>query len=589
MQFLMTSLALAAGSLTTSHTQPANTTDTLSPPGMVLIEGGRTKIGTDFKDLVKLIEENSEALESAGGVLSEAPQHTVAVDDFFMMVSEVTNEQYRAYVMATNARPPLAFAEDLLNTARAAFVEEQGLLRRKAAEAGEPAPPRIVFDDAEWWDKNWKDTEWTMPEAVAKKPAVHIDHTQAKAYARWAGLRLPTEFEFERAVRGNTENDFPWGADWESGFAVTKEMRATSDALEVGSCDDGVSPDGLHDLAGNVWEWTDSKFLQYPGWKHKKFTVGKGSLKKTIDRMPKWSPDRRVMRGGCQQNGYILSRGSTRGGFDRDIRSQLVGFRCAASEKPGLDFALNAQGAIDNDVRGRDANGLVTYAPSQVIARDRWTYAEGTSEIPGYSVITSYDYVLFTPVESLLTNGLGDFRKGALIDELYHLGFLTVSKDLLEPALLTGTYMIAIRGAGKYASRKEVNGEAEPEVVEAGATEEEEPSQSVVQIDDFLEIDPLKDNFIFLDMSGTPVASMVADKIDYGSSSAGGGSATVIDRPLTIEVSANDPKKPEAMEEIEIMQQWLDISFFIKGRSRKGLKATLSVRFEEGLFDASWR
>lgn len=593
---LATSLAATAATTSNSPSTLAETkaADSLSPPGLNLVKGGRTKIGTSFKDMVKLIEEHQEAREKAAGMLGEVPQHTVSVDDFFLMVSEVTNEQYREYVVAAKVQPPLLWGEKAIGPARTAFLEEDAKKRREAKEAGKPSPERGVFDAYQWWERNWKDAEWEMPEALAKKPVVYVDYQNARGYAEWAGLRLPTEEEWERAVRGDKDDDYTWGDDWKPGHAVTKELRSTSDVMDVGSFPNGANQFGIQDLHGNVWEWTDSKYVAYPKWKHESFKVGKGRLAEEIDKMPKFSADRRVVRGGSQQTGKVFARGSTRGGFDRHQKASVLGFRCAASEKPGLDFAVNAMDVIPNEIRPQNAKGPVMFDPTQVIARDRWIANNGGSDLSGYQVITKYDYILFTPVESLETNGLADIRKGTQTDEIYHIGFLVTNQDMVEPALRAGTYLVAIRGEGKYPKRVEdeeadADGE-DPKPAEAQDIDaEEELGQSTLRVDEFLEIDPMVDNYLFIDMTGTPVAAMPAESLDYGNPKAGAGSADIVDKAVMITVPANDPKDPEATEEIEVQQQWLDTSFFIKGRSRKGLKATLSLRFAEGLLDGEWR
>jgi len=567
-------------------TRPAPAKDTLSPPGLVLVPGGRTKVGTDFDDMKELIEEHTEAQELAAGFLSEVPQHTVTVDDFFCAVTEVTNEQYRQFVLATGAQPPLKWGAPALDVARQTFLEEEAEKRRAAKEAGERVPERKKFDEFYWWERNWEGAEWEMPEELAKQPVVFVDYQDARAYAEWAGLRLLSEFEWERAVRANTENNFTWGEEWETGKCVTKELRATSDIVEAGRYPGGASPLGLQDLHGNVWEWTSSRYVEYPKWKHQSFKVGKGRLVKEIDRRPKFSPDRRVTRGGSQQNSWIFARASTRGGFDRQQKASHLGFRVGGSVKQGLDFANIALDAIPNAIRPQDSKGPVEFDSNQVIARDRWISSNAGSDVPDYEVIERYDYVLYTPVKSLQVNGLGDIRKGSQTDEIYHLGVLVTNQDLVEPAIRAGTYMIALRGAGKYPPRKE---EGEEEVVVEGEEAAAEPEQTTLRVDEFLEIDTSVDNYLFIDMSGTPVAAMPATDLDYGNPKAGMGTANVVDRTVMIEVSANDPKDPEATEEIEVQQQWLEVSFFIKGRSRKGLKAMLGLRFAEGLLDSTWR
>jgi hypothetical protein len=78
---------------------------------------------------------------------------------------------------------------------------------------------------------------------------------------------------------------------------------------------------------------------------------------------------------------------------------------------------------------------------------------------------------------------------------------------------------------------------------------------------------------------------MEATSLEYGNPPAGAGTMVVADRNVTLELTGADGKP----EKIEVTQQWLDIRAFVKGKSRKGLEATISVRFAEGLFADGWR
>ncbi|MCY3001871.1 MAG: SUMF1/EgtB/PvdO family nonheme iron enzyme, partial [Planctomycetota bacterium] len=99
------------------------------PPGMVLVEGGTTKIGSP----VKYVEDIGKTNETLFGNLArETPQHDVRLDDFFLMVSEVTNEQFAAFVRATGARPPEHWAEKVIDDASGEFLRKQGEEAAKA-------------------------------------------------------------------------------------------------------------------------------------------------------------------------------------------------------------------------------------------------------------------------------------------------------------------------------------------------------------------------------------------------------------------------------------------------------------------------
>src|SRR6185295_18606551 len=97
-------------------------------------------------------------------------------------------------------------------------------------------------------------------------PCGYIDFREAEAYAHWAGVRLMSEFEFQRAAHGSTKNNYPWGDKWDPSLCANGGLGLKS-AKPVGSYPGGKTAQGVYDLSGNVWEWTSSPFLEYPGFK----------------------------------------------------------------------------------------------------------------------------------------------------------------------------------------------------------------------------------------------------------------------------------------------------------------------------------
>jgi len=223
------------------------------------------------------------------GEPDEAPA-TVSVETFRLMRTEVTNAQF------------------------ARFVESTGHLTD---------PERRGFGYV--WDGRWRrvaGADWRHPfgpgAGVAGRddhPVVQVSARDAEAYCAWAGLRLPTDSEWEFAARGTDGRRFPWGddppGDGEPRRANFGTVPCCAPSAEdghvktapVGRYPDGASPFGLLDMAGNVWEWTSSRF---PG-----------------------RPDEVALRGGGWGNNPYCLRVSYRHGNPDDIGLDMVGFRCA--------------------------------------------------------------------------------------------------------------------------------------------------------------------------------------------------------------------------------------------------------------------
>ncbi|MFM2152027.1 MAG: hypothetical protein RL199_462 [Pseudomonadota bacterium] len=153
-------------------------------------------------------------------------------------------------------------------------------------------------------------------------PLVKVTRDAARGYCEQRGKRLPTEAEWEFAARGAKGRMFPWG-DTEPDCRRANFNACEGKVAAVGTHPAGASPEGVHDLAGNVWEWVDDCYLRYPDRPAK-------------DPHVDGACDIVVHRGGSWAHPPAFLRGAFRGGGSPDAAYDVLGFRCAQSlsDKP---------------------------------------------------------------------------------------------------------------------------------------------------------------------------------------------------------------------------------------------------------------
>jgi sulfatase modifying factor 1 len=231
-----------------------------APEGMVWIPGGEFSMGA--LDPRSTPEGGPDAMEDA------RPIHRVRVDGFWMDRTEVTNAQFAAFVRATGY---VTVAERTPTAAEIPGAAPQDLV----AGSGVFVPPGgavSLSDSRRWWryvpGANWRHPTGPGSDLTGRDnyPAVHIAYPDAEAYAAWAHKRLPTEAEFEFAARGGLAGrKFAWGDELRpQGRHMANTFQGHfPDHDSRGDGWGGVSPVakfppnryGLHDIAGNVWEW----------------------------------------------------------------------------------------------------------------------------------------------------------------------------------------------------------------------------------------------------------------------------------------------------------------------------------------------
>ncbi|TKJ33572.1 hypothetical protein CEE39_03570 [bacterium (candidate division B38) B3_B38] len=240
---------------------------------MVLIPTGKFTMGTSL--------ENAKRLASVGKwkeeiFSNEQPAREVWVEAFYIDRYEVTNRQYKKFIDATGHRP------------------------------------------LTHWVNN------TYEFGKGNHPVVGVSYYDAKAYAEWAGKRLPTEEEWEKAARGTSGAEYPWGEEpavikMVGGFSLYRcniQMAQTFDTKAVGSYLWGQSPFGINDMAGNVTEWVDTPYKPYPRAKYQDEDYGRGYY---------------ILRGGNWFGEPFYARAASRMGLSPSESDLGTGFRCAKS------------------------------------------------------------------------------------------------------------------------------------------------------------------------------------------------------------------------------------------------------------------
>ena len=263
---------------------------------MAFIKGGKFVRGSSF-------EQNKAAFKTCRKhdrscrlwwFSDEYPLKLVAVDSYLIDIYEVTNEKYLEFVKATGHPPAL---DDSCST------------------------------DACWEGNLWKGS--SFPSAIRNQPVTQVSWYDAETYCKWRGKRLPTEAEWEKAARGPSGSVYPWGTGFPRGRATFKrKWKGLYTMTNVGTYPTGVSVYGVHDMAGNVWEWVSdwySRTYYTHGAKDNPQGYEDGEFKS--------------LRGGSWVNFADSLRSAFRRWSRPDVKFNDTGFRCAKSAP--IDIGIN--------------------------------------------------------------------------------------------------------------------------------------------------------------------------------------------------------------------------------------------------------
>ncbi|MFH0925434.1 MAG: SUMF1/EgtB/PvdO family nonheme iron enzyme, partial [bacterium] len=218
------------------------------------------------------------------GDTDEQPEHKVILDSYYINKNEVTNAEYKKFVDATKHKVPY--------------------FNKKWASA-----------------YNWNPKTRMYPRGKKNYPVVLVTWQDASAYAKWAGKRLPTEAEWEKAARGDQNFIFPWGNAWDIN-KLNAWIKVPQFTKPVGSYEAGKSPYGCYDMAGNVWEWCsdwydENSYKSSPAQDPKGPAVGKAH----------------TVRGGSWGSEQWDCRTTARLSGEKMLQLCYVGFRCAKDAK----------------------------------------------------------------------------------------------------------------------------------------------------------------------------------------------------------------------------------------------------------------
>jgi len=286
--------------------------------GMAEIEGGLFWLGYDEKvqgptSNVQRPDRGSNPTVSEGLVGinydfafdNEKPAHQVFLQDYALDRALVSNGDFLEFI-----------ADGGYQNFRWWFSEGWETVNRE----GWRAPLYWELHDSEWMIRDFAGLHPVNKKA--DEPVCHVSFFEASAFAKWAGKRLPTEAEWEKAATFNSQTRrptaFPWGDEPVDASRANLFENSLWSPAPIGSYPAGKNAYGCHQLIGDVWEWTTSDYVPYPGFKSE-----------FDEYNDKWFVNQKVLRGGSYATPQSHIRSTYRNFFHAHERWMTSGFRCA--------------------------------------------------------------------------------------------------------------------------------------------------------------------------------------------------------------------------------------------------------------------
>ena len=236
---------------------------------------------------------------------NEKPAHQVFLQDFAIGRALVTNREYLEFIRDGGYKNFHWW-----------FSEGWETVKRELWQA----PLYWELHDGEWLIRDF--TGLHSVEERAEDPVAHVSYYEASAFAKWAGKRLPTEAEWEKAAcydaHRKLKHRFPWGDTEPDSRKANLFENGFWSVTPVDTCPEGASPYGCQQMIGDVWQWTTSDYVPYPGFKTE-----------FDEYNDKWFVNQKVLRGGSFATPQLHIRTTYRNFFHAHERWMISGFRCA--------------------------------------------------------------------------------------------------------------------------------------------------------------------------------------------------------------------------------------------------------------------